>query len=194
MTRQFIAGTNLIPFNSIPTAFIEQNGLVVMEAENYQYSLEDEKQKFSVVTNLDAANDHSVVTDSYLTLEFDNYRSDSPRLDFNTIINQGMTPYFVWIRGKGSDDAHTCNIGTPVADGHNWSFFGENIAFDTEMAWQNTGEMGAPAQVVFDTPGMKTISLWMGSGEIEVDRILLTTDPTYIPKDEGPAESTRLTL
>ncbi len=42
-----------------------------------------------------------------------------------------------------------------------------------------------------ETSGLYTVSLWMREDGLRIDRLLLTTDTTFIPTDFGPLESAR---
>ncbi len=51
----------------------------------------------------------------------------------------------------------------------------------------------AKASLPIDGSGVYTLSLWMREDGLRIDRLLLTTDTTYLPVADGPVETARLT-
>jgi len=61
-------------------------------------------------------------------------------------------------------------------------------------SWANEQSPGgAAASLVVQNSGLYTLNLWMREDGVQVDRLLLTTDTTYIPTGFGPEEPARLT-
>ncbi|RMH76848.1 MAG: hypothetical protein D6681_21280, partial [Calditrichaeota bacterium] len=56
-----------------------------------------------------------------------------------------------------------------------------------------TGRISESTNIRIEQAGTYTLSLWMREDGLRVDRLLLTTDTTYIPADVGPVETERLT-
>ncbi len=48
------------------------------------------------------------------------------------------------------------------------------------------------ATLSISSTGLYTLTLYMREDGLRIDRLLLTTDTTYIPTDFGPPETTRL--
>lgn len=117
-----------------------------------------------------------------------NYVTRSPRLDYLINFTQTGT-YYVWVRGRaasaGDDTLHVGLDGAavPTADriGRLKGAYG----------WTNGTLDGAPATIVVTTPGIHTLNLWMREDGAIVDKLLLTTDATFVPTGLGPAESPR---
>ncbi|MBI1877523.1 MAG: hypothetical protein HYR94_04710 [Chloroflexi bacterium] len=59
-------------------------------------------------------------------------------------------------------------------------------------SWANLTLSGVSATLPLTKTGLYTFSLWMREDGLHFDRLLLTTNTTYIPTGFGPAESTRL--
>jgi hypothetical protein len=187
---ELIPGSNLLPPEAMDGVFMPEDDVIVMEAEHFNLNEPRNNNYFEFVTETTAADGH--VMAAYPNTGRDNatdYRELSPRLDYKVYIEESMTPYYIWVRGYGTPLYNdTCHVGTD--DG--WNFFGENLLFDGTNGWRNLGDDNSPAQVVFETPGVKTVSLWMARDGFRADRILLTADSTYVPADEGPDESSRV--
>jgi hypothetical protein len=55
--------------------------------------------------------------------------------------------------------------------------------------WTNSTLDGVVATIDVTTPGIHTLNVWMREDGAIVDKLLLTTDATFVPTDLGPAES-----
>ncbi len=50
---------------------------------------------------------------------------------------------------------------------------------------------GPVATVVIPSAGVHTVSVWMREDGMRLDRVILTTDPAFVPTAAGPPESSR---
>jgi len=115
------------------------------------------------------------------------YSSKSTQLDYNIEFVTAGTHY-LWIRGKAftsaSDSLHAGLDGVEQASAEKISFFKKT------WGWSNK-QQSTRAVVVLNVsnPGMHTLNLWMRESGMIVDKLVLTTDPTYVPKGKGPITS-----
>ena len=115
-----------------------------------------------------------------------NYAATSPRLDF--AINFAVTgTHYVWIRGRaetGADD--TVHAGL---DGAETATAASITGAGTSLGWLNTRQGGGRATVNVTSTGNHTINIWMAKDGFVFDRLVLTTDPAYVPTGVGPGLS-----
>ena len=170
-------------------AYAENEGLVVMEAEN------------SNLTNgathswLRLTSQGGYTGTSYLQTSLDidalyqpnDITAKSPVAEYSINFT---TPgaYTVWLRGYPTNAA-----GDSVYVG-----MGDDIVAVTGFApgawqWANISLSGTGAVTVpVEASGLYTVSLWMREDGLRIDRLLLTTDTNYIPVNFGPAETGRI--
>jgi len=168
------------------------DGIVSMEAENFDNNASGVFHTWTLVTSPAGASGSGAM--QALPNEVDiNYRDDyitlSPHLDFKVSFAKTGTHY-VWVRGhangRGNDDS--CHAGlnylaTPT---------GERITFNaaTNWGWFNARENNAgPAMLDVPSTGIHTVNIWMKENGAIIDKIVLTTNPAYMPSGEGPQES-----
>ena len=118
-----------------------------------------------------------------------NYAANSERLEYEIEFNQTGTHY-VWILGwgaSGSDDS--CHAGlngeeTPLSD--------RISGFNGDYDWQNGRyQRDEPAQIEIPSTGVHTLNIWVREDGLIIDKIVLTTNPDYVPTGDGPPESSR---
>ena len=114
--------------------------------------------------------------------------SNSPQMDFEIAFSKTGTHY-CWLRGLGpslGDDS--CHLGV---DG-SVSPTGTNITgFNSTWTWTRYAAGGLTAALNINTAGVHTVSIWMREDGMILDKLVLTTDPAFIPTGTGPAESPR---
>jgi RHS repeat-associated protein/uncharacterized repeat protein (TIGR01451 family) len=172
-------------------AFVEQNGLLVMEAENAMTILPGGTQRWQQRDRLggyvgegymQALPDRGIV---YAT----NYITRSPSLTFQVHFT---TPgvYTVWAYGAAvNPNGDSLHVGL---DGEA-NPTSESIAALTRRRWGWNSRIatGAAATLTIAEAGPHTIHVWMHEDGMQLDRLLFTLDPTYTPTGSGPAESPR---
>ncbi len=95
--------------------------------------------------------------------------------------------YTLWLRGyptNAAGDSVYVGLGDQVVEA-------TGFAPDT---WEWANERMASGQAVtlsVEASGVYTLSLWMREDGLRLDRLLLTTDTTYLPSGDGPAETAR---
>jgi hypothetical protein len=101
-----------------------------------------------------------------------------PRLDY---AGEFFTPgtYYVWVRLLGpsgrDDSVHVGLDGVPVS----YSKYGVSNG-SGEWHWEERAG-GKRVVVTVSSVGVHTVNLWMREDGVIVDKLLLTTDPSYVP-------------
>lgn len=169
--------------------FIEQNGLVVMEAENATGG--------AAGTGAASGSTWQSVSDSAAS------GGTALVATPNTGVNTGdstigarhdyavrfTTPgtWYAWVRilgETGNDDSvHIGVDGNPLSFGH-WGI-GNNSG---QWTWMNSIGFGA---LQFDVPaaGDHVFNLWMREDGVKADKIVLTRDPNFRPTGTGPGQT-----
>ncbi len=118
--------------------------------------------------------------------------SNSPRLDYRVnFVTPGI--YYVWILGRAdttspsgmNDSVHVGLDGKAVDTADRISGFGNSFG------WSRSTMDGSMATVEVAESGVRTLNVWMREDGFVFDKIVLTTDPDFIPSGEGPDESSR---
>jgi len=181
--------------------FLEKNGQVVMEAENYSGQLAGKPNPDSDNPARDATgivwqenseypgtlqaipNTFNINTQSY---------SNGPALLF-VIKFETSGAYYVYVRGYGvdgnSDSIHVGLGGTPVTDQFDT---GLSLWGDTKPVWTSQNDDGNYAIVNVPSPGIYTFHLWMRENGVIVDKIWLDTGMGKVEngnEDVDPPES-----
>ena len=166
-----------------------KDGQIVIEAEHFHENVKKDALKWEVVKEPaghsgDGAveakpNDDVNNNEDFVTL--------SPRLDYKVSFPKAGK-YKVWIRGWGKGESdNSCHVGLDGKAVESSDRLGEWPA--EEWAWLNDTHDGEAAILEVKDAGVKTLNLWMREDGFVVDKILLTLDQNYTPKDKGPAES-----
>jgi hypothetical protein len=194
--------------NSIEQAsnevFQEQNGLVVMEAENFTglkpgageaSSIEWQPIKtingYSGVSALQALPDHNVQPENY---------ANGPALLYDIEFHTPGT-YYVFIRGfapdnvsqggdeySGNDSVHVGLNGRAVTFDEGIGLTGFNAS---NFTWQRN-YADKETSLLIPQPGKYTFYLWMREDGVVVDKILLSTNTDVLSNNDqgiGPDES-----
>ena len=118
------------------------------------------------------------------------YVTASPRLDFKVnFVKTGM--HYVWVRGhalaSGENDSWHAGLDGQAVD------TADRGALDAASDWQwhNNDMDGGKVTLNIDAAGVHTVNIWMREDGAIIDKIVLTTNPDYVPTDDGPAESSR---
>ena len=172
--------------------FVEVDGLVVFEAENFESSesnLLTGDEWVNMLVNLDGTyvSMMQALPDDGDVIRAD-HRVDNARLTFPLIISETGT-YYVWLRVWGMPRASSVYGGTAGLD--NAMGLGARDVPSTEWVWINAEKSSDRAQVVFPSGGSHDFSIWMREDGFRIDRVLLTTDAGYVPSGVGPDESPR---
>jgi regulation of enolase protein 1 (concanavalin A-like superfamily) len=172
------------------------DGLLVLEAEHYSskadsadghtWTLVHDPAGFSGSGAMQALPNAGLNVQNDITI--------SPHMDFNVKFTKTGTHY-IWVRGVGDsggasadDSVHVGLDGVLFDTSRRISGFTSGAGYVwTSSRVDATVDIG-PAR--FDVAaGEHVINVWMREDGLIVDKILLTTNPNYIPTGVGPAES-----
>jgi hypothetical protein len=180
------------PTPSGGSAFQEQSGQVVMEAENFAESVSRNNQSWIKRTDIAGSVGTGFMRaepDSGVTTDDTTYPTTRPELRYRVQINTPGT-YYVWLRGYATDDSNnSVHVGlngqaTASADKISTSTF-------NSWTWIKSTRDGPVATLNISSAGLHTINLWMREDGFRVDRVLLTTNSSLTPSGNGPVESPR---
>lgn len=173
-------------------AFIEEDGIVVMEAEHFAVQFANVATSDTWVEVNDDDEGESVIAMQALEdngdLILSNYTMDNAELQFQVLLTSTGT-YYVWLRLWALEDGHSVYVGCDEQT----TRIGVSVQEVPSAAWTWHGERNPDRPAVFSVsePGEKTFSIWMREDGLSIDRIILTTDPNFVPEGIGPAESPR---
>ena len=177
--------------------FTQSNGagnFLVVEAENFTVNTSRGVHSWEPRSGGGAAGGVSMLaTPNIRTNNGTNYSADSPRLDYDvSFVTTGT--HYVWVRGFGSntgnDSVHVGLDGFDLLSSRRIDDFVIGT-FDWSGDIQVAPGQLQRAVIEVTTPGDHTLNIWMREDGFQVDRLFLTTDPTFVPTGNGPAESPR---
>ncbi|MBL8214296.1 MAG: hypothetical protein JNK87_26485 [Bryobacterales bacterium] len=168
--------------------FVEQDGLVSMEAESAS-TIARPPHAWILRTGPGASGGNYLSAEPDSGIYHDTEVSRAPEAIFAVRFTQTGT-YQVWLRGKApsvaSDSVNVGLDGALVFTGQRLSNF---VAGD--WTWSHLAMDGAyPITINIATAGLHTIHLWMREDGFAVDKIVLTKSTSFEPADLGPAQST----
>ncbi|GIK42475.1 MAG: hypothetical protein BroJett011_63080 [Chloroflexota bacterium] len=172
--------------------FVEVNGLLVIEAENFARRSSGTTHDWLLKTG-----QAGYTGTSYLqplpdidTLYPSEAISSSPQVDYPLYFTTPGT-YTVWLRGFPANAAGDSVHGglAPSATPSDLQLISMTGFTIRNWNWANASTNSEQATLVVSTPGPYTLTLWMREDGLRLDRLLLSTDPTYLPSGDGPAES-----
>lgn len=180
----------LVAVLNVPAgAWLEQTGQVVIEAEHAQRS-NGQSHNWLLKTSLPGYTGTSYLQSSpdidalVQTAEI----TASPKAEYAVNFTTPAT-YTLWLRGY---PANTAGDSVYVTLGD--ETVGVTGFVPGKWGWGNSSlPGGAAAQLAVQAPGVYTLSLHMREDGLRIDRLLLTTDTTYVPLDTGPTETVRQT-
>jgi hypothetical protein len=114
----------------------------------------------------------------------------APELTYNLNFTTTGT-YYVWVRAWAPDargKAMFVALDTGAATGISAGGGASRNAGVGVWSWSNT-QRTAAVTLTAGTIGVHTFHLWMGDDGVIIDKIVLTTDPNYVPVDLGPPVS-----
>ena len=159
-------------------------GLISMEAENHDNSVAQGGHQWTLITSPSGHSGSAAMQalpEDYANVKT-GYAANSPRLDYQVeFVNNGT--HYVWILAYASrGSSNSLHIGLDSVEVPSGAFIG--VPVTNNYGWTN----GA-AIIDVGSPGVHTINLWMRESGTIVDKIVLTTDPGYVPTGAGPPES-----
>jgi hypothetical protein len=171
----------------------ESDGLLVLEAEHYDVSVPGGGSEW-LLTSLFPGFSGPGAMDAAPNLER-NVNIDttvSPRLDYNVqFVRSGL--HYVWVRalgdsapGPGTDDSVNVGFDQQLpATSDRITGFPHQAGF----VWSQATLDNASATIDVAAAGPHSISVWMREDGLVLDKLLITSNPAYIPTGAGPNES-----
>ncbi len=211
------SGDTTIPFSAPDLVFAEQNGLVAFEAEHFVAQTKADVRAWHITSggrqarlkpDPDSSHHATASGGAYVELlpdtrtthgekmivdqNFANIPGRLAVLSYNVHFSSAGR-YYVWARvlSTGTEDngVHFGLDGEWPASGQRWQTTQKNA-----WVWDNrqrTREVhsGVPLQLFLDVPsaGEHVVQVSMREDGFELDKILLTKSPYYIPEGFGPA-------
>ena len=167
--------------------FMEAEGLVVMEAENYFTSTPsngDEWMETTAEAGFSGAGAMEVGPNDGSTSGQIGGAEMTYDVDFST-----LGTYYVWARvlapSSSDNSLHMGDNGNSTAIKMNTDTFGEWV-------WTNMDTKDNVLDVEITSAGVQEINVWMREDGLFIDKIVLTQDAGFVPVDLGPAESPRV--
>ncbi len=172
--------------------YFEENGLLVIEAENYETAIPRSAQAWVLdreTAGFEGSGSMAVLPDIggfYGT----SYSGFSPEIGFHAVFEKTGT-YYVWLRVFALNlDGNSVHVGLDGVEVSTAQALETNTL--NNWVWMRSRKTdGGNASMQVNAVGDHVINLWAREDGLYVDRVLLTTDPNYIPAAGGPDESHR---
>ena len=172
--------------------FVSSGGSVVIEAENYSAASAGTNglENFSWESYTDAqASGGKAMRVPNGSGGYTGLNLNGPRLDYDITFAEAGT-YRLWVRtsapGSTDDSFHAGLDGTGYTNSSGYGM--GNIVGN--WGWSDEANSGQNVDLVVSTPGKHTLNIWMREDGIQIDKIVVSLDPTE-PQGTGPAESTQ---
>lgn len=171
-------------------AFLEENGLLVIEAEHFEDNVTRNGQTWTESTTyagFEGSGAMAALPDNG-SLYGSGYSSSSPYMNFLADFSTTGT-YYVWVRVRAVSSGNTLHVGldeTEVSTAESIESF--NFS---GWEWVRSQKSGSNAQLSIGSAGEHNVTVWMREDGIHLDRFLLTTNSGFIPTGGGPEESPR---
>jgi len=168
------------------------SGMIVIEAENFNLNTAQGSHAWEPSDQFGYSGTGAMVTTPDNGTNIDNFPAvltTSPRMDYDLNVSDAGT-YYVWIRGwPNSRDNYTLHVGlngqhVPSSD----RILVSGIA---SWSWSKLTEGGPDATIDIPAAGNHELNIWMREDGFIIDKVILTRDANYIPKDLGPEETVR---
>ena len=181
------------------------NGLVVMEAEHFDGNVSQGGKDWILLNAPGGTGTFSgsgymqALPESGAAINEPGHLTGSPRLDYCVEFPVGGQ-WYVWLRGNdivgGANSVHVGIDNTDSADPNDNRIGNSGGASgwgDGVWKWTRDADVNTRvAWVTVPTPGLHTFSVWMREDSVIVDKILLTTNSTFIVSPNtvfGPDET-----
>ena len=171
-------------------AFLEQNGLLVIEAENFEQNISRNGQQWTHSTSFSGYQGTGAMAalPDQGKIYNTGYGSNSPYMNFLADFTNTGT-YYVWVRARAVSSGNTLHVGLDNQEIPSASAL-ETFSFGGYV-WMRQRKNGSNATLPINSGGQHNITIWVREDGIHIDRILLTTNAGYVPSGSGPAESPR---
>jgi hypothetical protein len=114
------------------------------------------------------------------------YESNSPNLSYQIHFTQ-TGRHYVWVRAyaKGSDNSlHAGLNGQGVSTGK-----AITVPVKRNWVWTNQTGNGEDAYITVENTGPQSLDIWMREDGLILDKIVLTTDVSFVPQGVGPEDA-----
>ncbi|MEM6801364.1 MAG: PKD domain-containing protein [Bacteroidota bacterium] len=190
LTSQSSKIITVSPNGTGPLCHTENNGQVVIEAENYTQIVSGSGN--AAASNWEVFQDASSMSNGEgiravpNTGVYTGLATNGVRADYDISFSTAGT-YRIYVRSKGSsneDDSYHVGLnGLSVS-----STSGYGMGFSGPWVWADFANDDDFVEVIVPTTGLHTFNLWMREDGVEVDKIVLKIIPG-VPSGMGPAES-----
>lgn len=151
-----------------------ESGLVVPGASAHSWLTQTTQTGYTGTAYLQAMPDVGVI---YEREEL----GDSPQLQYAVQITVPTT-YRLWVRGMAADAG-----GDSLLVGVNGQVKANLTGFTGEWGWASQSMSNTQVLLYLTSAGTYTLNLWIREDGLRIDRLLLVSDPEYIPVGDGPA-------
>lgn len=173
-------------------------GLLAIEAEAYDAQVvQDANSNWYEIADAnagDASGGAAMASiDSGIRFDEDGFIDNgvvSPRLDYECEFVKSGT-HFVWLRMRYlANDADTAHIGIDGMANVTARRIDAPTTAEGAWQWSNLEEFDGNGSAVIDIPsvGVHTVNLYVREDGIQIDKIVLTTDPNFVPTGDGPTD------
>ena len=169
----------------------DRQGLVSIEAENYDTNVSQGGHSWTPNTTAGYSGAGALwASPNGGTTVNQGYVANSPRLDYQiNFVATGI--HYVWIRAIGaskSDDSVHAGLDVNAVSSS------DRITgvYAKSWVWSHSTIDGPVATINVKTPGLHVVNVWMREDGLALDKLVLTTDPAYVPTGMGPPESLRM--
>jgi subtilisin family serine protease len=174
-----------------PAAYLEQSGMVVMEAERADAVISRGGKSWTPVTDRAGyTGSGAMFVNPDTGVQIDTgYATTSPEMQYRVQFTITGT-YYVWLRAWANDTSdNSVNVG--VNGQANTTADRISVGTYGAWTWVRSTMDGPVATVVVTSAGIQTVNVWMREDGLRIDRVLLTTSASFVPTGSGPAESLR---
>jgi hypothetical protein len=162
----------------------ESNGQVILEAEQTDWQIGRSNRSWltqTVLAGYSGASYLNAPPDTGLIFT-PTYTATSPELRYSINFTTTGT-YYTWLRGYasngGGDSVYVSLNDQPAATLTGFA--------PRQWSWANSNaSQGGRFTIQVTTPGLHTLHIWQREDGLRLDRILLTTNSSYIPSGNGP--------
>ncbi|MHC4396315.1 MAG: hypothetical protein ACYS1A_11740 [Planctomycetota bacterium] len=110
-----------------------------------------------------------------------NIETESPQISYQLDVPKPEN-YYLWIKGwtegRGGDSVHYGLDGSAVSSDSSDCAF---LSHDGMFTWKSSRADTSKPTVTIDSSGPHTLNIWMRKDGARLDRLLLTTNPNYVP-------------
>lgn len=191
------------PATTLPPTRQGDDVLIVIEAENFHTNTAQGIHAWrfdrTPAGYSGAGTMYSLPNEPVAVIDYPDSLTTSPRLDYNVEFSKTGTHY-IWFRGSdGGGNSFNAGLNgdspDPTLNNMDEGCCGTRLVpGGTSFTWVGAVD-GTPegrARFEITQAGVHTINLWMREDGQIIDKILITTDPTFVPTGAGPAESPRV--